>query len=136
VGLGQYTVQHFDNKKPFRLAIPFVNSGKTPAISTEEATAYSITDHLLLGPPAGYDYKFGKASAIAPQGAYVENIINSAVPPVYDSITNGTLFLYFWGEFRYHDIYDPNTVHTTDFCLLYDKRQNTMAFCYNGNTMN
>jgi hypothetical protein len=136
VGLGQYAIQQFDDKQPFKLVLPFVNSGKSPAILTEQCVAYTIVDHRLTGPPTGYTYQFEKSSAIAPQGAYASTITNRAVPVSYDGITNGTLFLYFFGEFRYHDVYDPAVLHTTDFCLVYDKDAKLMTFCLNGNDMN
>jgi hypothetical protein len=134
VGLGQYAIQQFDDKQPFKLQLPFVNSGKSPAILTEQCVAFTIVDHRLTGPP-DYTHQFEKSSAIAPQGAYASNIINRAVPMSYEGITNGTLFLYFFGEFRYHDVYDPSVVHTTDFCLEYNKDLKLMGFCLNGNDM-
>jgi hypothetical protein len=135
VGVGQYSIQAFDNKNPFKLVIPFVNSGKTPAVLTERGVNYALVDHFVDGPPPDITYKFDKASAIAPQGIFAVNISNSAVPAAYDAINNGNLFLYFMGEFRYHDIYSPD-VHTTDFCLYYDRTAKIMAFCPNGNDMN
>jgi len=136
VGLGQYNIQSFDKQNPFKLVIPFVNSGKSPAISTEEAVSYAIIDHPLTGPPADSAYYFQKTSAVAPQGSYGLTITNTAVPAAYDDITSGVVFLYFFGEFRYHDVYDAKTAHTTSFCLYYDKGLKAMAFCASGNDMN
>jgi len=134
IGLGQFRIDHFDDKDPFKLLIPWVNSGKTPAIKTESAIPYAFPPTRLTGPPAGYKYLFEKSSAIAPQGAFVITVTNSAVPPIYTSINDGTLWMYFYGQFRYRDIHSK-TVHTTSFCLYYDRITKQMAFCENGNDM-
>jgi hypothetical protein len=133
VGLGQYRIDHFDDKDAFKLVLPWVNSGKTPAINAEVSVAYAFPRFRLPGPPE-HKYLFEKASAIAPQGIYVTNIANSAVPPLFASISDGTIWMYFFGAFRYHDVHS-GIEHTTTFCLYYDKATKTMAFCENGNDM-
>jgi len=134
VGIGQYTIDHFDNKDAFRLRIPWVNSGKTPAVDTETGVAYTFQPSPMTGPTPGHKYVFEKASALAPQGIYVTNITNLAVPGRFDAITNGTLWMYFFGQFRYRDVHSRK-IHTTTFCLLYDRINKQMVFCESGNDM-
>jgi hypothetical protein len=134
VGLGQYRIDHFDDKDAFKLQLPWVNSGKTPAIKTESAVSYIFSPSHLPGPPADYKYILEKSSPIAPQGAYAITVTNSAVPPSFGSINDGTLWMYFHGRFRYRDIHSK-VIHTTSFCLYYDRINKQMAFCENGNDM-
>lgn len=134
VGLGQYRIDNFNDKDPFKMSLPWVNSGKTPAVMTETGVAYSISPSRLTGPPAGHKYMFEKASAIAPAGIYVTNIANAAIPPKFAAINDGTLWLYFFGLFRYRDVH-IQIVHSTTFCLYYSTMTKTMAFCDNGNDM-
>lgn len=134
VGLGQYQIQAFDDKNPFKLLLPWTNSGKTPAIKTESAVSYALSPTPLDGPPPGYKYSFESASAIAPQGSYGLAVTNMLVPKRFDVINDGKVFLYFFGQFRYRDVYTP-TVHTTSFCIFYSKLEKQMSFCKNGNEM-
>ena len=50
VGLGEYRIEQFSAKDPFKLAIPFVNSGKSPAVFTEKSILYAISPTYLQGP--------------------------------------------------------------------------------------
>ena len=133
VGLGAYRVDNFNDKDPFKLILPWVNSGKTPAIRTENAVAFALSPTRLSGPP---DHKlmFDGASAIAPQGTYVSNITNFQVPLNFAAINDGTIWMYFFGKFRYHDVRSPE-IHTTSFCLYYNTTIKQMSFCENGNDM-
>ncbi len=133
VGLGQYRIDNFDDKNPFKLALPWINSGKTPAVRTETGIAYILSPSRLTGPPE-HKHIFEKASAIAPQGIYVDTVTNLAIPPAFAAINDGTLWMYFFGQFRYHDVHSPAT-HTTSFCLFYDRTLKQMAFCESGNDM-
>ena len=81
-------------------------------------------------------YLFEPSTAIAPQGKYVVTITHTGVPESYDAIIAGTQFLYFFGQFRYHDVYNPSVVHLTAFCLMYGKQVKEMQFCQRGNDMN
>jgi hypothetical protein len=134
VGLGPFRVDHFDDKEPFVLILPWVNSGKTPAIQAETAVSYQFTTSRPTGPQEGHKYIFQKASAIAPQGVYATTVRNADVPPRFAAITDGTLWMVFAGKFRYHDVHSQ-TVHTTSFCLLYDRTTKQMVFCDSGNDM-
>lgn len=134
VGLGNYVIENFDNKEPFRLLLPWFNSGKTPAIDTQVAVSYAITDAYMKGPPKDYRPNFTTANAISPQGIYGSKMTNMAVPSQYDAILNGTKRFYVMGRFRYHDIYSP-TIHTTTFCLVYSEISRALIFCEEGNTM-
>lgn len=134
VGIGQYRIDHFDNKDAFKLVIPWVNSGKTPAVDTETGVAYTFQPSPMTGPTPGHKYVFEKASALAPQGIYVTNITNLDAPGRFDAITNGTLWMYFFGQFRYRDVHSRK-IHTTTFCLRYDRIDKQMVFCESGNDM-
>jgi hypothetical protein len=134
VGLGQYSIGNFNDKGPFKLALPWVNSGRTPAIMTDAAVAFALSPSRLAGPPP-LGYVFERASAIAPQGIYVTNITNTAIPPAFSAINDGTLWMYFFGQFRYHDVHS-RAVHTTTFCLYYSTVTKQMSFCESGNDMN
>jgi hypothetical protein len=135
VGFSESNVIKFDDKEPFQLLITFVNSGKSPAVQDEGATNYSIDENAPSGPIANPGYSFEKTGAIPPQGKYLLRITNSAVPPRYDAISSGKQFLKFSGQFKYHDVYRPDVVHTTSFCLYYERQTKTMSFCYTGNDM-
>jgi|HubBroStandDraft_4_1064222.scaffolds.fasta_scaffold191614_1 hypothetical protein len=134
VGLGVFTIEHFDNKEAFRLQLPWANSGKTPAIDTQVAISYAITDTYMKGPPEDYRFVFTAASAIPPQGTYATTMTNLAAPLEYDAIVNGTKRFYVMGRFQYHDIYS-RPAHTTSFCLVYSAISKTLIFCEQGNTM-
>jgi hypothetical protein len=133
VGLGEYRIETISDREPFKLALPWVNSGKTPAIETEQAVAYIFSDTYLTGPPS-HAYNFDHGSAIPPQGKYVTRITNRGVPEHFEAITGKKLWMYFFGKFRYHDIYGSK-LHTTSFCLFYDSDSKEMVFCEKGNSM-
>ena len=134
VGLGHYEIVNFDNKRAFNLTLPWVNSGKTPAIRTKVAVAFSFRPSQMTGPPAGHKYIFENAVAIAPQGTFSANIVNSVVTKHFDTIANGTVWMHVYGQFRYCDV-NSGRIHTTSFCLYYSTKSKKMAFCEHGNDM-
>lgn len=136
VGLGEYKVMEFNAKEPFKLAIHLVNSGKTPAISTEKAINYGLSLTWPTGPPQNPPYKFEPSASIPPQGKYVVIISDSAVTPLYGDILSRKRFLYFYGVFRYHDVYRKDLMHSTEFCLIFNPDIAEMSFCLTGNQMN
>jgi hypothetical protein len=137
VGVGEYQILQFTAKDPFKMGVPMVNSGKSPAVSTEGALRYLVTPTYLKGPPANSEYLFKPATAVPPGGRYVFNITQqTGISEFYDAITSGTKFLYIYGVFRYRDVYDPAIARVTTFCLFYDITYKGMAFCEDGNDMN
>jgi ABC-type transporter Mla subunit MlaD len=134
VGLGTYQIESFDSKGPLKLTLPLINTGKTPAIETETAVAYIFSPERLNGPP-NHNYTFEISSAIPPQGSSSQTITNTLGPQYFQPVNDGTMWMYFFGEVRYRDIY-TKTMHTTSFCLFYDRMSQRMALCLHGNTMN
>lgn len=137
VGLGESRVLQFNATDPFKLAIPMVNAGKSPAVRAEGALRYEVRPVLLKGPPANTEYVFRPASAVPPGGRYVINVNQGAgITQYYEAITSGAMFLHVYGIFRYRDVYDPSIPRVTKFCLYYDRTDKIMAFCDEGNDMN
>lgn len=134
VGVGDYSTPQLDPKEPFKFDIPLLNTGKTPAIRAERAVAYQISPTLISEIPQNYNFIFEPAGAVPPQGHIVITITNSAVPPYYESLLREKMFLYFYGELRYHDVNTP-VLHHTRFCLMYVQRAKRMQFCLFGNEM-
>lgn len=133
VGVGAYTTPKFTASDPFAFAIPFVNSGKSPAIRTEKLIYFAITTSWPTGPTPKPNDKFEPAAAIAPQGTYVVNITNRA--PNFNDIMAKKSFLSFSGTFRYYDVYG-SVAHETSFCLVFNPDTKEMSFCLTGNEMN
>jgi|NGEPerStandDraft_6_1074524.scaffolds.fasta_scaffold151248_1 hypothetical protein len=136
VGLGEAQILQFNAKDALKLAVPMVDTGKSPAVSTEGALKYLVTSAYRKGPPINAQYLFKPASAVPPQGRYVFNVTQAGISDSYDAITSGTKFLYIYGVFRYRDVYDPAVARVTTFCLFYDITYKGMAFCETGNGMN
>jgi hypothetical protein len=125
-----------DSKAPFQLNIMFTNSGKTPAIQTEKAISWKITTTLPAGPPSDATYSFETATSVAPQGKTFTLVTNTIVPLHYPDIMAKKEFLSFYGAFHYHDIYRPEIIRTTKFCMVFNADSKDMNFCFTGNDMN
>jgi hypothetical protein len=136
IGLASSPILVFNNKDPFKMEFRFVNSGKTPGVFCRQGIGYDVSEKFLMGTPSTYHPLLEDAGAVAPSGAHVITVTNSAVPEYFDAITKDkTRLLYFWSEFQYQDVYRKGLIHTTKFCVLYDFNNNQMGFCPNGNTM-
>jgi hypothetical protein len=135
IGIGDYRVDRFDDKQPFKMIIPWTNSGKSPAIEAEDWMLYQFSDKPILGPIATPQYVFEKIPALAPQGKYAMTLTNPEATARYDRIMNGTAYMAYFGIVRYRDVYSK-TIHATTFCLVYDRETKQMTFCQSGNDMN
>jgi hypothetical protein len=135
VGLGKSQVT-FGPNEPFTLNIPMINSGKTPAILTQASITPGFGITPPSGPPQNYPKHFNPAGTIAPQGQFTLSITDTDFTKAYEGIKAGQIVIFFFGIFTYKDVYNPQSVHTTDFCLIYNPQTNVMFFCSNGNDMN
>jgi hypothetical protein len=152
IGVDQLVPQEFSETKGIRVAIVFLNSGKTPARNVQIAVRYRTSPTPIDGPlPQDIpNLVFHPDRSIAPQTRYTNFIgYSSAVGAVYSDnaikgnqdivsefplIKDKRLILYYFGILRYDD--NSGRHRATQFCFfLADIDTQTLGFCNRFNDM-
>jgi len=134
----------FSEGNPFQLTVPFLNTGKTPALNVEEAISWEVPDKSkTMSKPTKEMISalaFVFYGALGPQDRAQMQVVNNDVTKFYSAVQSRQAFLYFYGEVRYGDIFGGK--HSTTFCVLYvpaniiASHEAEMTPCESGNDMN
>lgn len=133
VGVEQVIPKDFSETVPWTVTVVFFNSGRTPARNVQISAMFKTSPIPLTGPPPEDIKKlqFRPTQSIAPQGRYFE-FIGRVIPaepytpfqmqgfqqliPQYQLIKNKTILLYYFGIFKYDDVFGNH--RETQYCIL------------------
>lgn len=141
VGIGNFRITQFEKGKSLKVDIEIFNSGKTPALQTEQVSGfgYELGFPVRIPPSAwfnGSTKPFIPFEAIPPQGRYSihSEIPEETISQLYDPVKSRDRTIYVFGEIRYKNI--SGASGDTEYCLfMSDPDKPDLAFCNAHNDM-
>lgn len=139
IGIGQFRVARFEEKKPVTVDIQINNSGKTPALHVTQWIKYKYDTISQLGPlPSDFiSANWQHVGSIPPQGNQVLHIYLpwDIWAGNLNSLTAKRTRLSFFGEISYDDV--ASVSHRTQICIfMIDPEIRELAFCEGWGDMN
>ena len=136
VGLENFSLTSFEQGK-IVITVNVINSGKTPAqdlFSTNKMTVLPV--RVSAAEPVMLPIEWAPGPALPPQGRYQVTLsAPGGISIHYQSIKDGSKFLYLLGELKYDDVYGQG--RSTKFCVtLTDPETKQLSFCNFFNGMN